>query len=258
MNFTWSEDDVICTDKFLAAFPDNYVKTDVFYAYPVYWRGNFVGIPPTTQTTFVCGHSDYPVTEPIVQYYPPAVWFAVNSQSPNVIGLPLGITNNTDESPLHKVFGNVDVMLAVVQQPRVNKNLAYLNISVETYPKERGLVKTMFKDMKWVTQGAPVNTLDGRKKFLEEVRNHSFVFCPRGNGVDTHRLWETLYMGSIPIVKRDIAHAGWTDLPILFIDDWSEITEEKLLAEKRRIETSKWNLDKLRVRYWIDRIKNGK
>lgn len=40
---------------------------------------------------------------------------------------------------------------------------------------------------------------------------------------DTHRLWKTLYMDSIPIVKYESAHHLFTDLPILFINDWKEI-----------------------------------
>ncbi len=30
--------------------------------------------------------------------------------------------------------------------------------------------------------------------------NYLFVACPRGNGLDTHRFWETLYRGYIPVV----------------------------------------------------------
>jgi hypothetical protein len=50
-----------------------------------------------------------------------------------------------------------------------------------------------------------------------------FVACPRGNGTDTHRFWETLYRGSIPVVKR----SNWTKsirllgLPILELENWS-------------------------------------
>ena len=80
----------------------------------------------------------------------------------------------------------------------------YLNFKVETYPHERQLIQNMFQSKSWVTCGTPVDTLEGRKEFLKDIRNHEFVLCPRGNGVDTHRLWETLYMGSIPIVKNDI------------------------------------------------------
>lgn len=52
---------------------------------------------------------------------------------------------------------------------------------------------------------------------------HKFVAVPRGNGVDTHRLWESLYRGSIPIVlenewSRSLAELG---LPVLMIQEWS-------------------------------------
>jgi len=256
MNFTWTEDDVICTDRFLDAFPDNYVKTCCFYLRDSStWRGKTVTRPPETQRLIIAGHSDYPLTDDIVRRYPNSRFFGVNSQSGRVTGIPLGITNDTNESDLHRIYGNIPMMLGVVKNPRQIKNLAYLNVSVGTYPSERVPVKQMFSNLSWVTQGESVNTMEGRRKFLEEVRNHTFVFCPRGNGIDTHRLWETLYMGSIPIVKRDIAHAGWTDLPILFVDDWSEVTEERLLAEQNRIESTTWNMEKLRVGYWVNLIK---
>ncbi len=52
---------------------------------------------------------------------------------------------------------------------------------------------------------------------------HKFIAVPRGNGVDTHRLWESLYRGSIPIVlenewSRSLAELG---LPVLLIQEWS-------------------------------------
>lgn len=88
-----------------------------------------------------------------------------------------------------------------------------------------------------------------------EIRNSKFVFCPRGNGIDTHRLWETLYMGSIPIVRFEPqTHHLFTDLPILFIDDWSVITEEFLQEKYREITSKTWNMEKLKVGYWFDFI----
>lgn len=49
------------------------------------------------------------------------------------------------------------------------------------------------------------------------------IAAVRGNGVDTHRLWEIMYLGSIPVVKRD----SWSlslkklNLPLEYVDDWS-------------------------------------
>jgi hypothetical protein len=250
----WTKDDVITTDKYLAAFPKNYSKTEALFRPGVVWRGRLVSHPPLNSRLIVSGHSDLSLIEGIVRMYPLARWFGVNKQASRVNGLPLGITNDTDESELHRIYGNVDVMVEVASEPRSIKNLVYMNFSVGTYPSVRQHVWDLFKEKSWVTVGQPVNTLDGRRDFLREVRNHRFVLCPRGNGIDTHRLWETLYMGSIPVVIRDIAHSDWTDLPILFIDSWEQVTEEFLNSQIERFETTQWNMNKLHVGYWIRQI----
>eukprot|EP00965_Chrysotila_dentata_P239975 6203413-Pleurochrysis_carterae.AAC.2 len=45
-------------------------------------------------------------------------------------------------------------------------------------------------------------------RYLEELGRYHFVLAPRGNGIDTHRLWEALLVGTIPIVKvmRSLLH----------------------------------------------------
>ena len=94
----------------------------------------------------ISGHSDFPVTEQIVRRYPFAKWFGINKQTNRIKGLPLGITNDTNESELHSIYGNVDTMVDVVSQPRNIENLVYMNFSIDTYPTEREKVWNMFKD----------------------------------------------------------------------------------------------------------------
>jgi hypothetical protein len=252
----WSASDVISTDRYLESFPEHYYKMDALtHGRPVHFRQR-VCVPPSTQETLlITGHSDYPITDALTHRYPNALWFGVNNQSSRAIGLPLGITNNTTETNVHPIYGNVDVMVEVAGMPRDIQTLVYMNFSVETYPVERRLVLDMFRGKDWVTVGTAVPTLEGRKAFLTDMRNHSYVLCPRGNGVDTHRLWEALYMGSIPIVLWDSAHAGWADLPILFVKSWDEVTEERLRAELPRFQTTQWDRKKLRVGYWINHIR---
>ena len=129
-----------------------------------------------------------------------------------------------------------------------------MNINISTYPSERQVVWDLFKDREWITIGQIETTINGRTNFLREIKAHSFVLCPRGNGIDTHRLWETLYMGSIPIVRRDIAYEEFDDLPICFINNWSDITVDFLESEKNRIKNTIWNLEKLKISYWINMI----
>ena len=51
-----------------------------------------------------------------------------------------------------------------------------------------------------------------------------FIACPRGNGVDTHRVWETLYRGSIPIVLNNAWSRSleYLNLPIIRIPAWTK------------------------------------
>ena len=255
MNFT--KDDIICTDKYLDKFPNFYYKTDVICSkQPMEWRGKVIYPPTTNLDVILSCHSDYPITDVLVEIYEPQLWFTVNKQTnrQNVFSLPLGITNNTNETRLHLIYGNLDCMVDVMKEKIDNINLVYMNINISTYPVERQLVWDLLKDKHWVTLGTIENSIEGRTQFLKDIKAHSFVVCPRGNGLDTHRLWETLYMGSIPIVKKDIGYAEFEDLPICFVNDWNEVTREWLESEKERIMNKEWNMDKLKISYWIDKI----
>lgn len=84
--------------------------------------------------------------------------------------------------------------------------------------------------------------------YCEEMTQHHFVICPRGYGMDTHRLWEALYLGCIPItLSNRIFDYG---LPILQIDSWDDLTEELLIKTvlKERDYT------KLHMTYWRNEI----
>lgn len=253
-----TKQDIISSDKYLEAFPSNYFKTDcIIHNSSMWWRHKIANPPPRNAKLIITGHSDYGITDKEVEIYNPHIWFTINKQSNKVFGLPLGITNNTNESHLHKIYGDLDSMIQVMNEPKKDTNLVYMNFNISTYPQERQLVFDLFQDKEWVTKGSIANTIEGRTIFLREIRNHTFVLCPRGYGIDTHRLWETLYMGSIPIVKRDIALQDFQDLPICFINDWNEITAEFLENEKQRIVSRQWTIEKLKVSYWITTIRRS-
>jgi hypothetical protein len=261
--FKWTDDDIITGDKYLSLECDKiaYVKTDTLvFDQPIEWRGAVHTKRPAI--IWITGHSDFPITPELFDKYEQHVewWFATNKQHvhPKLCSLPIGITNNTKESNDHIVFGNTAIMLEVAARPQTLHNLVYMNFLIGTYPTERQQCYDTFSGKPWVTVGQSAKTLDARKKFLTEIRNHAFVLCPRGNGIDTHRIWETLYMGSIPIVKKDIAMNEFIDLPILFIDKWSDITEEFLLEQYERIRGMVWNMDKLTFGYWKRLIQQKK
>ena len=60
-------------------------------------------------------------------------------------------------------------------------------------------------------------------EFAEFSSRFGYIACPRGNGEDTHRIWESLYRGCSPVVlqnpwTREISRLG---LPILSVEAWS-------------------------------------
>tara|TARA_R110002110_G_scaffold50765_1_gene149706 strand:- start:488 stop:751 length:264 start_codon:yes stop_codon:yes gene_type:complete len=58
------------------------------------------------------------------------------------------------------------------------------------------------------------------------------VVCPRGNGVDCHRVWEVLYLDRVPIIKREKAMNYFEALPIIYLDSWEELGNSDLIAKK--------------------------
>ena len=61
------------------------------------------------------------------------------------------------------------------------------------------------------------------KKYRKLVSNSAFVLSPPGNGADCHRTWEAIYLGAIPIVLKKYWPFSHLDLPVLAVEDWSEV-----------------------------------
>ena len=61
-------------------------------------------------------------------------------------------------------------------------------------------------------------------------------------------------MGCIPIEKRNLNNRFYADLPICFVNDWEEVTEEFLVRELIRIRSTEWNMEKLTFTYWKNLI----
>jgi len=76
------------------------------------------------------------------------------------------------------------------------------------------------------------------RRYLAALSAHQFSACPRGNGIDTHRVWESLYLGVVPIVERTTLSEHWRScgLPLVLIDDWGEVTPVRLRQESERLE----------------------
>ena len=94
--------------------------------------------------------------------------------------------------------------------------------------------------------------------YMNLIGSYRFTLCVQGSGNDTHRLYESLLMGCIPItidctVKRMFEEYN---LPGYFVNSWDEVDEEffkKVSSEEHDLS----NVEKfLSVKTHADKIKN--
>lgn len=184
------------------------------------------------------------------------VWFTqnVNRVDRRIHSIPIGLENNRWYPKIQKKEKMLDLLL---NKDKEHKGLLYINHNVKTNLVERQKIYDIFekKCKCWCTIEKGINGQDFNN-YIEKIYTHEFVICPQGNGIDTHRLWEVLYLGSIPIVKLDMNNIFYTDLPIVFVNNWEDITEQFLITEYNRIKKYTWNFDKLYFNYWKKIIKN--
>ena len=71
----------------------------------------------------------------------------------------------------------------------------------------------------------PINEL------WEKYTQYRFGLSPPGNGLDCHRTWEMLFFGMIPIVKKSALDPLYEGLPVLLVEDWSDLCKPGFLDE---------------------------
>jgi hypothetical protein len=87
---------------------------------------------------------------------------------------------------------------------------------------------------------------------------YTFVISPHGNGLDCHRTWEALCLGCIPIVRTSPLDALYADLPVYIVNDWSDVTEINLRKVLNEFSQRKFDLNRLTLKYWMDKINSKK
>jgi hypothetical protein len=201
--------------------------------------------------------SDIPADQTLYDMMPSTVvkWFSQNVTyyGETLHGIPIGL-----ENAQRKEFHHQDKpakILAKAKTEKTYKNLCYLNCSIWTHHEERSKCYRHIVNRPWATTVTNPNIMDF-DGFIDNIYRHKFVACPRGNGIDTHRTWETLYLDSIPIEIQNGNNIFWRDLPICLVQNWNDVTEEFLNKEYDRIMHRGWNLDKLDFSYWANLINN--
>jgi hypothetical protein len=153
-------------------------------------------------------------------------WFAQNVcfDHPKLFLLPIGIANN--------MWGHGNI--SVFKLPQVADNILnkskhiFFNFNKNTNFSKRNLCYESLKNhLPWTENDSFVN-------YITNLSGYKFCICPEGHGVDSHRLWECLYLKVVPIV----VDSPFTkillkyNIPLVVVNSWADVMTTTLEYNK--------------------------
>ncbi len=184
----------------------------------------------------VIHNTDEPFTEDLFLIVKPYVRnvYAVNCVTPLAIQLPLGFRDHQ--------YVSHHVLKSVADEPEVPRTITCLvNFLISTNPPLRQTAYDYFKDKPYCTVQDYINydfgkslshslpeTMEKRVEFYRTLKRAKFAICPQGTGLDTHRVYECIFLGVIPIVMTSALDKLYKELPIWIVSNWNEITDESM------------------------------
>lgn len=207
-------------------------------------------------------NGDNPITNEYNKYLTENLieWWCVNNCSTNkkIKSLPIGIQNKNlyfDGNPQ----GDDKILKEIIKTEITKDKDILLTFNIKTNPSHRVGVYNHFLNKPFTTERKYSNidrkNGDFIKNYLKDVKRHKFVLCPWGNGYDCHRNWEVMYLGSIPIIQKHPSLDYYEDLPVWLIDNWSEVTKENLENKYLEIIDKSYDLNKLYINHWEEKIR---
>jgi hypothetical protein len=133
------------------------------------------------------------------------------------------------------------------------KNILYMNFCLHSGRiKERVECNNYFKNFDWIKNEDNIPEID----FYNSLKNSKYSLCPVGAGLDTHRFYESIYFDTIPIIKRNELSDLHSKFPCVIVDDWKEITYDKLNNDYKMlynilIDWKNKNQNWINAEYWM-------
>jgi len=148
-------------------------------------------------------------------------WYAQNLlfEHPKITLLPIGLANSMWPHGNLKFFNNYNNYNNLTK-----KKLIYFNFNIRTnLHKRQHCYNSLKNHIEWLEGISPTEN-------LHRLKEYKFCVCPEGNGVDTHRLWECLYLKVVPIVinsqfTKILLNYG---IPLVILNDWIDLLNTTL------------------------------
>lgn len=236
--------------------PDQVGNGDLIFVSTDLARTFFEEIDPLIQANYVLitHNSDLPADDKLISHMSGkmAAWFAQNNTHSHekVVPIPIGLENLH-----HYVAGIPQFYTELSKYDGIRKNRILSGFNTGTNTQERGRAR------EWASRASRADSLPtrlGQKEYLQKLTTYKFILSPPGNGLDTHRTWEAMYLGVVPIVKDSIAMRSYEALgiPLWILGSWEElasITEQDLESRYEEL-MPRFSAPVLFMDYWRRRI----
>ncbi len=184
-------------------------------------------------------------------------WYSQNVDvvESNISCIPVAVENGYVFNP--EVKQKLMFKLALSQKEKDDK--VFLCFNPDTNKEDRYGALKYFSDKDYAVIKDGYNNIDLAEPYFTEMAKHKYVISPDGNGLDTIRTWEAIYIGCIPVVKRHVfTNEMSLSVPIIIVDDWSEITPEFLSMKYEELKNTDFDYNCLKMSYWKEKIMNTK
>lgn len=167
--------------------------------------------------------------------------FAINSicNNKNVIKIPLGFVD--DKYKPHFKFYNI------LNEKHDKNILLYMNFSINTNIEKREICYHTFKNENWIIKENNVEPLE----FYKKMASSKYVLSPEGTGIDCHRIYESIFFNSIPILNTSHLDDFYNNLPVIIVKNWNEVTYDFLNKNYKKYynDLIHW---KMKHQHWLD------
>ena len=162
-----------------------------------------------------------------------------------VIPIPIGIANTMWK------HGNLQIWENILEtaDSSLKPNHIYFHFNIQTNIHLRSdCYQEMMK--RKIPHQQPVEY----KEYLSNLQTFQYGICPEGNGLDTHRFWECLYLKTIPICTRNYVTVYYSQFyPVVLVDSWQTLDIGDLQTSVK--DWSNYNM--LDFSYISSAVKNG-
>jgi len=194
-------------------------------------------------------------------------WYASNcdfasEDAKKLSCVPIGFAhNNNQKDVIENVMAKIDGLTYLHGRPIFPRQIedkrqglalvAFTRNKKKAYRDRNKLHRHMCRnDRLWHKETVHCGKVDSIEALYEISLKTKFMISPHGYGLDCYRTWEALFLGMIPVVKASTLDSLYQGLPVLIVQQWSDVTPELLHHTWETFQHQRFDFHRMYLSYW--------